>query len=246
MEKGEVKRNRLGADTKISRRYRRLFGNQEWFQQKKKTLLSNRQQTLKPQGSKPNEKEDKSPDNVLFIPSTKQGALKTKLTEMERRMNFPDKIRYVETVGQTVGAMLVRQDPWTFPCDRDRCMTCQETPGRCMKKGIVYQISCTKCLETGRHTVYFGESSRTSYDRGLEHQKLLQDHSPESPLYEHHQEDHPDMEPDFRMKVLGVFKRPLQRQTKEGQLIADFKGGNLLNRKGEWGQNLPPQIRNSD
>ena len=54
--------------------------------------------------------------------------------------------------------------------------------------------------------------------------------------------EHPDCEPDFRMSIVGVYRRPLQRQTKEGQLIEDFKGGNLLNRRGEWGQNLPPKF----
>ena len=44
------------------------------------------------------------------------------------------------------------------------------------------------------------------------------------------------------MKVEGFYRRPLYRQTREGQLIADFTGGTLLNRRGEWGQNLPPKL----
>ena len=36
VDKGEIKRNRLGEDTSTARRYRRLFGRQEWFKTKRK------------------------------------------------------------------------------------------------------------------------------------------------------------------------------------------------------------------
>ena len=111
-----------------------------------------------------------------------------------------------------------------------------------MKKGVVYRLSCKICLEADRQSVYLGETYRTSYDRCLEHQNLIRNKSVESPLYEHSQTDHPDREPSFKMEIVGVYRRPLQRQTKEGQVIADYKGGTLLNKKGEWGQNLPPKF----
>ena len=59
---------------------------------------------------------------------------------------------------------------------------------------------------------------------------------------EHHLECHSSQEPKFRMEVEGYYRRPLYRQTREGQLIADHSEGTLLNRRGEWGQNLPPKL----
>ena len=64
----------------------------------------------------------------------------------------------------------------------------------------------------------------------------------DSPLTEHNQDCHPGQVPQFKMQVEGFYRRPLYRQTREGQLIADNEEGTLLNRRGEWGQNLPPKL----
>ena len=90
---------------------------------------------------------EKDRDNVMFIPRTPNGALRSRLTDMEKQMRFADKIRYVETVGQTVLAKLVKQDPFEMPCESDKCLMCLDKPGKCMKKGVVYKISCKICLE---------------------------------------------------------------------------------------------------
>ena len=50
------------------------------------------------------------------------------------------------------------------------------------------------------------------------------------------------MEPNFSMKVVETFRKPLQRQTYEGLLIGSSKEGTLMNRRGEGGQNLPPKL----
>ena len=64
----------------------------------------------------------------------------------------------------------------------------------------------------------------------------------ESPLWEHHEDEHGAMDPNFSMKVVETFRKPLQRQTYEGLLIGFSKEGTLMNRRGEWGQNLPPKL----
>ena len=109
-----------------------------------------------------------------------------------------------------------------------------------MKKGLVYKITCQICQEAGSKTLYIGETSRTSFDRGSEHLTAIKKNNKESPLMEHHLECHSSQEPKFKMEVEGYYRRPLYRQTREGQLIADHSEGTLLNRRGEWGQNLPP------
>ena len=56
------------------------------------------------------------------------------------------------------------------------------------------------------------------------------------------QEDHENCPPEFQMKVSGYQMRPLDRQTEEASKIEEFNGHKYLNRRGEWGQNLPPRL----
>ena len=108
------------------------------------------------------------------------------------------------------------------------------------------------CKESQKEVQYFGESARTSYDRGLDHQNALLKRDPESPLVEHLTDDHPEIDPSedargyFDMKVKSYHARPLQRQCEEAHQIISFKGHKILNRKGEWGQNLPPKLVEDD
>ena len=44
------------------------------------------------------------------------------------------------------------------------------------------------------------------------------------------------------MRLVKPLPRPLQRQIYEGVLKDTFTGQHLLNRKGEWGSNLPEKI----
>ena len=44
------------------------------------------------------------------------------------------------------------------------------------------------------------------------------------------------------MIILRVEKSKLARQVHEGYLIANHDGNHLLNKKGEWGQNLAPTL----
>ena len=55
-------------------------------------------------------------------------------------------------------------------------------------------------------------------------------------------EDHPDHAPWFSMKLKSVHNQPLHRQCEEAHLIEGFSGFKIMNRKGEWGQNLPPKL----
>ena len=44
------------------------------------------------------------------------------------------------------------------------------------------------------------------------------------------------------MSLVRVLTRPLERQAMEGLLISNFKGTAIMNSRGDWGQNLPPEI----
>ena len=97
-----------------------------------------------------------------------------------------------------------------------------------------------------RKTVYIGESSRTSWDRGVEHLDAIKRENRESPLVEHGQDDHPDDHREFKMEVIKYVSRNLIRQASEAIEIGKHKDFNVINRRGEWGQNLPPKLTVED
>ena len=77
-------------------------------------------------------------------------------------------------------------------------------------------MTCMHCLEKGKKAQYIGETGRTPFDRGLEHLNTIRRGDEESPLVEHHQKTHPEVQPRFRMEVIDFPKTNLQRQVKEG------------------------------
>ena len=63
-----------------------------------------------------------------------------------------------------------------------------------------------------------------------------------SSLVVHWKEYHPNSDWSYGMKIVGTHKTPLPRQVHEGQLIGEYSGHRIINRKGEWGENLPPKL----
>ena len=102
-------------------------------------------------------------------------------------------------------------------------------------------MTCRKCEEAGDKVQYVGESARTAFDRGFEHLEALRKGNQESPLVEHNEEAHKGEPSMFKMEVVAYPRSNLQRQALEASMIqSKSAGAKLLNRRGEWGQNLPP------
>ena len=95
-------------------------------------------------------------------------------------------------------------------------------------QGVVYHFSCMRCEESHKETCF---------DKGLEHLSAIERMDVESPLVEHHNEDHPDHDPWFSMKLESVHERPLHTQCEEAHLIDGFRDYKTMNRKGKRGQN---------
>ena len=55
-------------------------------------------------------------------------------------------------------------------------------------------------------------------------------------------EEHKGEEVKLTMNVVSYPKTALQRQATEAHHITLNENNNLLNRRGEWGQNLPPKL----
>ena len=148
--------------------------------------------------------EKKHIKSVVFIPHTQYSELKHRLNEMEQRLDFKAKFRYVEELGTTIGQELVRKDPEATECGRPSCMPCRTAPGRCMRQGCIYKMTCLLCKEQGEKiSLYIGESARTAYDRGSEHLSAIRRRDEGSPLVEHHVLEHSrEEEPRFSMEVV--------------------------------------------
>ena len=247
VESGGVTRNRKGSQTRVKRRYNKLVGKSDWFRQEEEKddhlELGDR---VWPRVRQP--EEDKGPqvrvESVFFVPHTPEGQLRKQFMEVERRMQSKrGKIKYVESMGLTIGQKLSRKDPWGNHCGRTKCMPCMEKPGRCTREGVIYVMTCRKCEEAGDKVQYVGESARTAFDRGSEHLEALRKGNQESPLVEHNKEAHKGEPSMFKMEVVAYPRSNLQRQALEASMIQSKSAGTkLLNRRGEWGQNLPPQL----
>ena len=91
-------------------------------------------------------------------------------------------------------------------------------------------------------THYYGESGRTVYDGGQNHWRDLENKCEENPMVIHWMEHHQEVtewKEIFKMRVLKSFPSALRRQSFEGFKIGNYKGDIPLNRKGEWGNNVP-------
>ena len=155
-------------------------------------------------------------------------------------MNFKDRLKYLERLGQTFGDILTTSNPVKAHCGRE-CMMCSVKTGDCTKRSIVYQISCMECKVRGNPHYYYGETARKGWERAREHQAMLEDHPDKSALGDHVRDMHEGEKVEFTMKLVTKTYKPLERQCVEAQEIRENKKG-VLNRKGEWGQNLPPEF----
>ena len=247
VQRGETTRNRKGSATLTTRRFRRLVGNTEWFRQDQETTDADEimppwihQRNTRPKTEKA-EPDRRHIECLMFIPYTPNSALRNKLTQGEALLEYRTRTKFVEKMGSSLREMLVKADPDPQPCGRDDCFPCRSTPGACMRQNGLYSIECETCRQNEKTSLYIGESARTLYDRGLEHQKAYASRSEESVMHEHEQNDHQGEKAEWTMKAQGFPKGNLKRQALEAHKISLNEDNNLLNRRGEWGQNLPPK-----
>ena len=183
----------------------------------------------------------------MFISHTPHSELKSSLNNVQQSLGYKTKFKHIERMGRTLGQLLVQKDPVAMDCGRQGCMACRTKEGKCLRQGCIYRMTCLHCLEVDKQSVYIGETARTGYDRSLEHWSAIRRRDETSPLVEHHNLEHPDKEePDFAMEIISYPKTNLQRQAEEAEQILRHESANLLNRRGEWGQNLPPKLSIED
>ena len=151
-------------------------------------------------------------------------------------------IQVVERAGKSVKEILpgLKSEQ---NCGRNDCLVHQfRGKGDCNIEGIVYQIQCLKCKEQNINSLYIGESSRSAYVRGKQHLEAakkpnIKGHESNAlakHLIEYH-EGRGDRSA-FRMDVMDSFKRPLQRQLREGIEIVRCEADRVMNSKSDYHQ----------
>ena len=198
-----------------------------------------------------NKLKNKSPVTVLFVPRTPGGKLATLIKQAEQEISeiTGNKIKIVEKAGKMLKRIIHKSNPWAAEdCYRDECLVCtnggDENNGDCRVRNILYQTTCLPCKATGTEAVYWGESSRTAYERGKEHLGDFKSQSEKSHMYRHQLEDHSENDGmvRFSMKVHKTFQSAFNRQIYEAVMIMRNEGKKLLNSKEEYNRCILPRL----
>lgn len=194
---------------------------------------------------------EKEVETVLFLPRTRDSKLSKKIQAVDdkfAKLQGMKRIKVVERVGRKLESILMRNDPWGGnECRRQECGICgggeDGKKGRCLREGIVYSIECLKCKREGTEGRYYGESSRSGYERYTEHERAIRRRWKDHPVTKHMAEVHPDDEvPEVTMKVESYHSKAMERQVSEAVKIARNTAEYVLNDKSEWNLAYIPQI----
>ena len=247
------------------------MGKSTWFRQKKagrngdnenskKVKLSNQsthKQLKHPRATSEMSDNDRTPLTVLFVPRTPGGELARRVrqseTEMEKLTGY--RVKIVERGGCMIKRMVVKTNPWAEgSCGRQECLICrhEKGAGECSKRSVTYRTRCEVCHERrekekegeAREMVYIGESARTGYERGQEHEADYSTAAADSHMYKHWQTDHQDEDrPTFSMKILKRHKSAFVRQISEAVLIEmHCEKDTILNSKSEYNRCQIPRL----
>ena len=121
-------------------------------------------------------------------------------------------------------------------------MESQRKTGGCRFEKTTYTITCKSCLDLGKKSRYYGETSKTPYLRGLEHIENRKDEKEDSVLLKHDVTYHEGNPAIYYMEMDKRFTKPLQRQIREIVMIDMSKDDVLMNSKGEWNSSRIPRV----
>ena len=176
----------------------------------------------------------------LFVPATKDSRLANKLKEEEEKLGHMMgwKFKIVERGGgRTIKELLTKANLFDKECcGREGCVSCKmgKKPQNCRRRGLVYETSCTECMEGDVAMArYVGESARSAKERFAEHWDDALKKKPDSHIYKHWQNKHNGKETAFKFKIISFHNTPLDRQVSEAVRIARTGAEKILNCKGE-------------
>ena len=241
------------ARSTIGLRYRKkILAKTSWYKARQKEEEEDGGEREKSRSGKGREEKPSQSDpvSIMFTPRTPGGELTGRLREEEAKITAVtgDRVKFVERAGMMVKRALCKNNPWAGEnCGRDACLLCrgEEKNGDCRKRNVVYQNQCLACLAKGRESVYYGESCRTAFERGLEHARDRVKGREESHMFGHIEEEHrEEVEPvKFRMKVVKFHTSAMMRQIHEAVVIKrNSATKNVLNSKMEYNRCILPEL----
>jgi hypothetical protein len=175
----------------------------------------------------------------LIVDPTPSGKMYSEMLDVCREFKATHKIgvRVVQRGGTKLTSAIKSNPLGSEGCLRDKCAICRgDKKGNCDKPGIGYRQTCENCERKGKSATYEGESSRTAYQRGAEHDKELEKKSEDSPLWKHSSIHHPDETATFKMEVTGKHRTVLVRMCDEIVRIKTSNSNVLMNSKNDWNQ----------
>ena len=113
-----------------------------------------------------------------------------------------------------------------------------------MKENALYKIICKECRKKEIRSEYWGETGRNCFLRGGEHIEGLKNKEEDNALWKHTWDVH-DGEGNsdtFEMKLEKTFKKPLERQIREGVELEMCTADIVMNSKAEWNGSRIPRI----
>ena len=111
-------------------------------------------------------------------------------------------------------------------------------------EGVVYLIVCIACEREKVRAEYWGETSRTGFERGEEHVAGLENKYEKNSLWKHSVIYHGGglERKDYRMEVIESHRSPLNRQVHEGVELYTNGADIILNSKSEWNHSKLPRV----
>ena len=109
----------------------------------------------------------------------------------------------------------------------------------------MYKTTCLDCKEkTGKIVEYYGETSKTAYERGLNHTYDFWTGTEDSHMYKHQTEVHAEQEnpPEFSMTVLKKHSSAFRRQIHEAVVVEMKEKNGILNSKGIYDRCSLPRL----
>ena len=186
------------------------------------------------------------------------------------------KLKIVERTGRRLVDLLHTADPWQGrDCGRPKCLLCwtklktgKDLTQDCTKRCIVYQTWCITCEEKEKEKIensedldekekkekikniklftYIGESSRSMYERGLEHVTAMEEMKPDSHMLKHYLDEHEDLKLEemiFGGRILKQASSAFNRQIAESvEIQNNLKHHHILNSKSEYNRCALPRL----
>ena len=134
--------------------------------------------------------------------------------------------------------MVQRSNPTaTRGCEEEDCLPCRGgrgDGGDCRQCGVNYSVECQLCPD-GSRSIYYGETARNLYTRGLDHEKNYNSRKEKSFMLKHQEREHHGRPGSYKAKVTATAKDCLTRQVREAVHLRR-SAVPTLNSKTEWHQ----------